>query len=1464
MKKNYLQENCCKAFKHFIYTLLLLSGFFVQAQTTLFFEDFEAALGPENQASPYLGWQNGQFTTTPATNDNYFWVFDNTRCNVISGSYSMAVSVNNPATSGTMPQYKANKVAATLVYFTTPIDATNFESVTLDFNWICQGEANFDYGSVLYSFDGNTWAVLPGEYEGQNTTQSVTNLDLSVVDGQSFYLGFGWNNDNSTGNYPAFTIDDIEVKGTPLPACATPSQQPTTLTLSATGDSAYGSFTAPSPEPDNYLVVISTSATPPTPVDGVNYNIGDSIGTATVVDIDGSTNFTATGLTQNNTYYVYVFSFNSDCTGGPLYFTTNPLSGNVLTPNTTYCLPLNENVTYNGTSYYIDDVEFTGSLNDVSNLNSGNSTNGYSDWTSLENCIQAQGEGINVFVGSGNYNGRWKAWVDWNKDGDFLDTGELVYDTESIATTTTTFGFTIPDNQTIGDYRLRIRFHNTIGGNYFYDFSPCEFFDFWDDTTNNPNDGDFRLGEAEDYLFTVIENCSAQITTITDGTACGEGNVDLTVTGTSDTTQFKWYDAETGGSLLATTNSGTWSPFISATTSYWVTATNGTCESVKRLEIVGFVNPITTLSFVPETPEICGENDIIEISATGDTEIVYLIDEDFESGLGLFSSVNYDANNTTIDNESMWQIQTSTFVPSLYVWEPAISSGFGTNNFVMTTSDVNPTYYIENSLESSSVDTSTFSDLTLSFDMYFSRYLVGVPEEVTVDVSTDGGTNWTNVQTYTDDIGYGTSFSNLTIDLSAYVNQTNLQVRFYYYAAWCDGVALDNIKLYGSRPLTPSFTWSGTPAVDAYTDAAATIPYVPGTSIGTVYVKPTITQLELEDFTFTAIATLNNGCDISKDVIISNKTKVWKGTDNSNWNEANNWAPYGVPDETNCVIIQDSESNIPYLSTPIPPVLNTAYAKNLTIKDSGNLNVLADNNLVVMDWIAIEDNTDSSVLELDVRNGANLVQINNATNSGEIHLKRIADVDDATDYVYWSAPVANFSSGNLPSGGLIWKWIPSVNNGGTYTSNFGNWIYGNEIMTSGMGYISNSPTNTSFTTEFIGTPNNGDISVPISRGTYTGADYTTGPTTTPVTEDDDNWNLLGNPYPSAISADKFLANNSTYLEPFIQLWTHGISPSTATVDPFYGDYASNYDSADYLTYNATGGTQFGFEGFIAAGQGFFTLMTDNGSTSETANFDNSMRYEYDSVSYETYDNSQFYKTNSNSTASTTFDEKHRIWLSLSSPGLPTSNILVGYVSNAINGYDPIYDAPAQGVKIEFELYSLVDDKSLAIQGKSVPFDELDTVPLGLKLPQNGNYTISINHVDGLFEDATQNIYLEDTYTGIISDLRMAPFSFNSDEGIYNDRFILRYTNETLSLPESILENTISIKAPNGSYILVNSSQGPIEEIHILDLTGKRLIQENALSSSQVKLESLNLSTGSYLVSVTLKNGFKKTQKVILK
>ena len=92
------------------------------------------------------------------------------------------------------------------------------------------------------------------------------------------------------------------------------------------------------------------------------------------------------------------------------------------------------------------------------------------------------------------------------------------------------------------------------------------------------------FGEAEDYLFTVEPYCDAIITSVTDGDTCGAGPVTLnaTASGTPSVSEYRWYTSETGGTPV-TTATGTWStPSISTTTTYWVTAYNGTCESWVR------------------------------------------------------------------------------------------------------------------------------------------------------------------------------------------------------------------------------------------------------------------------------------------------------------------------------------------------------------------------------------------------------------------------------------------------------------------------------------------------------------------------------------------------------------------------------------------------------------------------------------------------------------------------------------------------------------------------------------------------------------------------------------------------------------------------------------------------------------------------------------------------------------------
>lgn len=1351
------------------------------------------------------------------------------------------------------------------------------------------GGTNTFYQYVYFDWNNNgNFADDGGPYNlGNYTTATATfNLNITIpltatIGTIKFRVVNSFNtilNPCATTGY--FQMEDYSLNIIAPPACTAPTAVPTSLVLSAgtpNGTAINGSFTAAAPAPNSYLVVVSTSNIAPTIANGTTYTIGGNAGVGyTVVDTDTNTTFTAGCLNPSTTYYFYVYSMNNVCSGGPLYNTT-PLTGNLTTGATapSYC---NATTQTGQATRYIDDISFLGMLNgNIYNLNTGFTTTpapgGYQDWTGLATKPrQAQGGGVNISFES-NSRGTWKAWVDWNKDGDFTDAGELVYTSAGVAMITNTFGFIIPSGATPGDYRVRIRTYNAFGNydpfvngcddssyEYYGDganhFDSCTQFSTYSQFINNGCGGatvNFtEYGEAEDYLFTVVEMCEANIVTVTDGEICGPGTVNVSVTGTAGTTQYRWYSAETGGALLTTTATGSWTtPAIGATTSYWVTAFNGSCESLVRTEVIAKISPLPTITFTPSVPEVCGENNVVSITAGGDTGLIYLIDENFEgSGLGVFS--NDHITSTAYNTQTAWQKKTSTYIPNGSSWYPAISSNFGANHFAIVTSDIGTNgIAIHNALVSPSVNTSTFLDLTLTFRMYYSRYYPDsnnpTLEYMNVEVSDNGGA-WTSISggNIITDQGYGTDFKEFSYDMSAYINRPNIRVRIRYYADnWYDGAAVDDIQLFGKRPLNTSFNWTSVLPVDAYLDAACTTNYVAGTPAVTVYIKPTMAQLEQTTYSFTATAVLNNGCSASSLVSINNKSKVWKGGTNGDWNNPNNWSPVGVPDATTCVIIPPAANTSNVLGTNY-----NGFGKTLQVINGGNLTIHPSNTLTITDFVEVRGATSI----FNIENTGSLIQVNNVANSGTISMKRNALIK-ALDYVYWSSPVASFASNTIspatPSS-VIWKWEPTTAT--AYASQFGNWVNGVETMSLGRGYIVRSPngwpsTPSVFTANFVGVPNNGNITRPITRSTYTGPNYT-GPTSTDVTANDDNWNLLGNPYPSAISADAFLTANLTHINPFVDLWKHGNAPA-AIASPFYQNYLLNYNPNDYLRYNHLGPTLPGFDGKIGAGQGFFVLMRDAGATTENAIFNNSMRSN-------THRNDQFFRT-TNSSETTSAFESHRIWLMMVAPNLVSSDILVGYATGAQNNFDEEFDAMNRGVKINYELYSLADNKGLSIQGRALPFDTNDQIPLGVKIAQNGIHTIAISAADGLFDTTTQDIYLEDRTLGITHDLRTVPYSFTAAPGTYENRFVLKFSNETLG-NEDFITNTVTVYT--NESINISASNQVIKSIRVHDLLGRVLGTFNNVNSNTFSSKNIAKTQSPLLVEVTLENGATKTYKVI--
>ncbi|MEZ4786962.1 MAG: GEVED domain-containing protein [Flavobacterium haoranii] len=1431
----------------------------------------------------------GATTGTPAT-----WTFTTTAapCACVPTSANNTYPISNVTFAGINNNSSAAITAGPVYQDFTTISGNVTVGSTYNISVTSTGvSGNTFYQYVFFDWNNNgNFSDDGGPYNIGNYTTATGTFNLNITIPLTATIGTikfrVVNSFNSILNPCAttgyFQMEDYSLNIIAPPACTTPTAVPTSLVLSAgtpSGTAINGSFTAAVPAPNSYLVVVSTSNIAPSISNGTTYTIGGNAGVGyTVVDTDTNTTFTVGGLNPSTTYYFYVYSMNNVCSGGPLYNAT-PLTGNLTTGATvpTYC-----NATTNtpGTRY-IDDISFLGMLNgNIYNLNTGYTTTpapgGYQDWTGLATKPrQAQGGGVNISFES-NSRGTWKAWVDWNKDGDFTDAGELVYTSAGVAMITNTFGFIIPSGATPGDYRVRIRTYNAFGNynpfgsacddsayEYYGDganhFDSCTQFTSYSQFINAGCGGDIvtftEYGEAEDYLFTVVEMCEANIVTVTNGEICGPGTVNVSVTGTPGTTQYRWYSAETGGALLATTATGSWTtPAIGATTSYWVTAFNGSCESLVRTEVIAKISPLPTITFTPSVPEVCGENNIVSITAGGDTELIYLIDENFEgSGLGVFS--NDHITSTAYNTQTAWQKKTSTYIPNGSSWYPAISSNFGANHFAIVTSDIGTNgITIHNALVSPSVNTSTFLDLTLTFRMYYSRYYPDAGpthnpalEYMQVEVSDNGGA-WTSISggNIVTDQGYGTDFKEFSYDMSAYINRPDIRVRIRYYAQnWYDGAAVDDIQLFGKRPLNTSFNWTSVLPVDAYQDLACTIPYTTGTPAVTVYIKPTMAQLEQTTYSFTATAVLNNGCSASSLVSINNKSKVWKGGTNGDWNNPNNWSPVGVPDATTCVIIPPAANTSNVLGTNY-----NGFGKTLQVVNGGNLTIHPSNTLTITDFVEVRGATSI----FNIENTGSLIQVNNVANSGIISMKRNATIK-ALDYVYWSSPVANFASSAISPAtptSLIWKWEPTTAT--SYASQFGNWVNGVETMSLGRGYIVRSPNGWSstpsvFTANFVGVPNNGNITRPITRSTYTGPNYT-GPTSTQVTPDDDNWNLLGNPYPSAISADAFLTTNLTHINPYLDLWKHGNAPA-AIASPFYQNYQLNYNPNDYLRYNHLGGTQFGFDGKIGAGQGFFVLMRDAGGTTENAIFNNTMRSN-------THRNDQFFRTSETNEITTDF-ESHRIWLMMVAPNLVSSDILVGYATGAQNNFDEEFDAMNRGVKVNYELYSLADAKGLSIQGRALPFDTNDQIPLGVKIAQNGIHTIAISAADGLFGTTTQDIYLEDRTLGITHDLRTVPYSFTAAPGTYENRFVLKFNNETLG-NEDFIANNVTVYT--NESINISAPNQVIKSVRVHDLLGRVLGTFNNVNSKTFSSKKIAKTQSPLLVEVTLENGATKTYKVI--
>lgn len=303
------------------------------------------------------------------------------------------------------------------------------------------------------------------------------------------------------------------------------------------------------------------------------------------------------------------------------------------------------------------------------------------------------------------------------------------------------------------------------------------------------------------------------------------------------------------------------------------------------------------------------------------------------------------------------------------------------------------------------------------------------------------------------------------------------------------------------------------------------------------------------------------------------------------------------------------------------------------------------------------------------------------------------------------------------------------------------------------------------TAEFVGTPVSGSVSFPITRG----------PNTPGVAR---GWNALGNPYPSTISWPAVSALNG------------GSSVTTSNMNILVWNANIN----NYATYNpTTNAATNGGTSTIAPGQGF--LIRDADALSPfSVSFNNTVR---------TVSASSFIRE-----GSVSLENEIRLGLK----GATSSDEVLVYTSNQAKDEAEFSDiekvhAPAELGSVSF--YNLAGEELTSNAIAEVTTAK--TLAYGVRIPENGTYSISVN---ALNLNGTRAL-LEDRKEGkVIALAAGTTYEFTAEAGTDNARFFVHLnkgSQEASSLDViaysangDVVVNFPSVDAANANITVVNA------------------------------------------------------------
>jgi len=334
----------------------------------------------------------------------------------------------------------------------------------------------------------------------------------------------------------------------------------------------------------------------------------------------------------------------------------------------------------------------------------------------------------------------------------------------------------------------------------------------------------------------------------------------------------------------------------------------------------------------------------------------------------------------------------------------------------------------------------------------------------------------------------------------------------------------------------------------------------------------------------------------------------------------------------------------------------------------------------------------------------------------------------------------------------------------------------------------------------------------------------------------DNYLLIGNPYPSEISFSQLRADNSTKISNSYAIYAPGNT---------VGNYAfwngSTWTGGNNGLSDATGN-------IIANGQAFFVQSSIAGGPITNLAFNEAQKT--------SMANNGYFRNRSN-------PNRLRIGYMLAN-GSKADEIMVAFVDKASNM--ALTDGDIISINTGTQnLKSVKAGRELAFHTRNLDF-LTDTVQLQVASSSNGNFSLSFYDFEAFVDATHASIYLLDKYTGTAQLMNgNKEYSFTVNTAVPNsygkDRFAVVFNRPapaTLSpiaqikaYPNPVV-NQLTVELPaqgNSAY-----------SIKLTDITGRTVLEQKVKSTTRIKTASL--IAGTYLLEITNAAGGKQVQRIV--